>query len=254
MPKLIQNSSLPGRFTPVCRLAIDKRPDLWGNIERQLELIPEARQDYFALSWGQLLDTHAPDISVEVTSIISASLKDCPREKRIDFFTRGIFHIFYSKPDIKPDELKKILSDAVENMSLPIPGFLPGYFLRFLKADYAEGCGQSEKFFLNALDAGALIKAEEGLKLHTPQGRQDLQKTLYIKGFFKDSGVVLAFEPEENSLYKFESNPEQNSYVVKFHFHYPYQIKLRDAILAREAAIRVQYSQSATLFTTNNAH
>ncbi len=240
----IQKLPLLDRFTSDYHMTINKRPDLWGSIERQLELIPgDCRVSLVWWSWSSLLDRFAPDIPLATVSQITSVLEACPAEARAGFFAQGVVPILSANPGIKPGNLGKILSDAAKNMSLPTPGFLQGHLLKLLKADFSGSCSDSKSIFMDALDSGTLIKTRQEFGLYTRKGWEVMPKNLYIKGFFSYSGEVLAFEPDTNSIYIVEIKPGKGITDVELEFQFRADLDVKNAILAREEALKAQAPQ-----------
>ena len=140
---------------------------------------------------------------------IASALERIPKEKQWHFVGRGIVRMLESTREASTQDFGKIISTVVENMLSSDPGFLPDFTLKYFSCGQRIPCEMTYSYFWDAFKDGSLVKAS------FKDGRGE--KQLFIKGFWSDTGHILAMEPKEStiavhSLYMFNGCIEEIYY------------------------------------------
>lgn len=123
---------------------------------------------------------------------ITSALERIPKEKQWHFVGHGIVRMLESTRDVSAQDFRKILSAVVENMLSKDPGFLPDSTLKYFSCGQRLPCEMTYSYFWDAFKDGSLVKTS----LNDGNG----EKQLFIKGFWSDTGHVLAMEPKESTI------------------------------------------------------
>ncbi len=146
---------------------------------------------HVCMSMGALVQN--PHISSGQVKSISDAVERLPLHMRIEFFEHGIAKLFASS-GMSTHLLEKLLDAVVSSINSGMDGVLPSWTIATMNCGYFHGiCGYTKKFFLHSLANGTLVKTTATI------GGEE--KTLFVKGFWSETGNVLAFEPLSNSVY-----------------------------------------------------
>ncbi|MBM3228862.1 hypothetical protein FJZ26_00360 [Candidatus Parvarchaeota archaeon] len=165
--------------------------EIFDLAKTMLELLPQGRLVAVCDSFTLLCKSKS--VREGQVALLKEAFEKIMPSRRMGFALHGVSELF-KQGGFESRELEKILDRIVANLNSGREGFLPPEALSTISCGYFhQTCSATKNYFLRALEAGTLVKTTAFIS--------GSQKTIYVKGYWSESGNVLGFEPESNSVY-----------------------------------------------------